>query len=102
MRFVQTVEANKLTKLSVGELAFLAGMSVSSFKRAFEKEYATSPSKWFQQQRLQHAAFRIQREHLRATEVFEDAGYENLSSFVQAFKQQFGQTPKQYGAQLDV
>lgn len=97
--FINVVESNKLNKLSLKELAFLANMSVSSFKRAFEKHFQESPSKWFQNQRLEHAAFLLKNETKRPSDIFEKIGYENLSNFVHAFKTKFGVTPKQYQIQ---
>ncbi|CAM1353365.1 helix-turn-helix domain-containing protein [Tenacibaculum halocynthiae] len=95
-KFIQTVEMNKLNKLTIKELSFLTNMSVSTFKREFEKYFHTSPSKWFQDKRLEHAAFLLKNESKRPTEIFEEVGYESLSSFIQAFKGKFGVTPKQY------
>jgi AraC-like DNA-binding protein len=97
--FINVVESNKLHKLTLKELAFLANMSVSTFKREFEKHFQQSPIKWFQQQRLEHAAFLLKNEAKRPSDIFETIGYENLSNFVQAFKTKFGVTPKQYQQQ---
>lgn len=94
--FLRVVEANKLNKLTLKELAFLSNMSVSTFKREFEKQFKESPSKWFQEKRLDHAAFLLKEKSKRPTEVFESAGYETLSNFIQAFKYRFGKTPKQF------
>lgn len=94
--FLQVVENNKLNKLTLKELAFLSNMSVSTFKREFEKQFDESPSKWFQEKRLEHAAFLLKEKYKRPTEVFELAGYETLSNFIQAFKARFGKTPKQF------
>ncbi|MEL6558095.1 MAG: AraC family transcriptional regulator [Bacteroidota bacterium] len=96
--FLRVVENNKLNKLTLKELAFLANMSVSTFKREFEKQFGESPSKWFQEKRLDHAAFLLKEKSKRPTEVFEVAGYETLSNFIQAFKYKFGKTPKQFQA----
>ena len=38
-KFIQTIEKNKLNKLIIKELSFLSNMSVSSFKRTFEKYF---------------------------------------------------------------
>lgn len=94
--FIEVVEANKLNKLSLKELAFLSNMSVSTFKRAFEKHYNHSPSKWFWEKRLEHAAFLLKNKSIRASDIFEQIGYENLSAFIQAFKTKYGVTPKQF------
>ncbi|NLR93775.1 helix-turn-helix domain-containing protein [Flammeovirga agarivorans] len=95
-KFIQTVESSKLNKLTIKELAFLLNMSVSSFKREFQKQYQCSPSKWFQDQRLEHAAMLLKNHSKRPSEVYEAMGYESLSNFIQAFKKKFGITPKQY------
>ncbi|MFT5619333.1 MAG: AraC-like DNA-binding protein [Arenicella sp.] len=97
--FIEIIETNKLNKLTIKELSFLSNMSVSTFKREFEKHFQSSPSKWFQEKRLEHAAFLLKSKSKRASDIFEEAGYENLSNFIQAFKVKFGVTPKQY--QLD-
>lgn len=95
-KFMQTVESNKLNKLSLKELSFLSNMSVSTFKREFKKHFHNSPSKWFQDKRLEHAAFLLKNKSNRPSDIFEEVGYENLSNFIQAFKIKFGETPKQY------
>lgn len=95
-KFIQTVQNNQLNKLSLKELAFLSNMSVSTFKRQFEKQFNSSPSKWFQEKRLEHAAYLLKDQNKRPSDVYEEAGYENLSNFIQAFKLKFGVTPKQH------
>ena len=95
-KFIQTIESNRLNKLTIKELSFLSNMSVSTFKREFEKNFHSSPSKWFQDQRLEHSAFLLKNGSRRPSDIYEDIGYENLSNFIQAFKTKFGVTPKQY------
>lgn len=95
-KFTQTVESNKLNKLTLKELAFLCNMSVSSFKRQFEKQYAESPIKWFQNKRLEYAHYLINTEKKSSSEIYLEVGYENLSSFIQAYKMKYGVTPKQH------
>ncbi|BDD06519.1 helix-turn-helix domain-containing protein [Aureibacter tunicatorum] len=94
-KFRQTIESNKLNRLTVKELAFLANMSVSTFKREFEKQFHISPSKWFQNKRLEHAAYLLTHGK-RPSEIYEEVGYETLSNFIVAFKLKHGLTPKQY------
>lgn len=96
LRLKRVVENNLYNKLSIQELAFLAYMSVSSFKRAFHKTYDKTPMKYFQEKRMEHAAMLLKSQRFKPIEVYEDAGYENFSNFIQAFKKRFGMTPKQY------
>ena len=95
-KFIQTIESNQLNKLTIKELSFISNMSVSTFKREFEKHFRSTPSKWFQEKRLEHAAFLLKNNSKRSSDIFEEIGYETLSNFTQAFKLKFGLTPKQY------
>ncbi|MEM6526072.1 MAG: AraC family transcriptional regulator [Bacteroidota bacterium] len=94
--FQEVVEHNKLNKLTLNELAFLANMSLSTFKRKFEGQFHTSPSKWFQERRLEYAAILLKNERKRPSDIYLEIGYDSLTNFIQAFKAKFGCTPKQY------
>ncbi len=96
--FASVIDNNIYNDLSIEELAFLCNTSVSTFKRAFIKSYEQSPIKWFQEKRLEHSAFLLEHKKMRPSDIFEEIGYENLSSFVQAYKKKFGKTPKQHFA----
>jgi AraC-like DNA-binding protein len=93
---LDVVEKNRLKKMTVRDLAFLANMSVSSFQREFEQHYEESPARWFLNQRLEHAAYLLKMKSCRASDVYWEVGYTSLSTFIQAFKARFGVTPKQY------
>jgi AraC family transcriptional regulator, exoenzyme S synthesis regulatory protein ExsA len=95
-KFIQTVETNWMNKLTLKELAFLCNMSVSTFKREFKKKYAESPIKWFQNKRLEYAHHLLYKEQKSSSEIYFEVGYENLSSFIQAYKSKYGITPKQH------
>ena len=95
-KFIKTIESNQLNILTLKELSFLCNMSISSFKRQFEKQYSESPIKWFQEKRLEHAARLMREEYKRPSDIYIDIGYKSLSSFVQAYKAKYGITPKQH------
>jgi len=95
-KFMQVMENSHLNKLTLKELSFLCNMSVSTFKREFEKHYSESPIKWFQNKRLEFAHYLLQKEQKKPSEVYFEIGYENLSSFTQAYKLKYGDTPKQH------
>jgi AraC-like DNA-binding protein len=92
----QAVNANIDYPVSVEELAFLCNVSLSTFKRRFALIYGTSPSKWLLEKRMQKAANLLKQGNNTASEIYFQLGYENLSSFIQSFKQVHGITPKQY------
>jgi AraC-like DNA-binding protein len=94
--FIRTVESNQFSKLTLKELAFLCGMSISTFKREFEKHYSEPPIKWFKNKRLEYAHYLLNQDQKTSSEIYFEVGYENLSSFIQAYKSKYGITPKQH------
>lgn len=93
--FRKVVEGNLFSKLSLEEIAFLCNMSLSTFKRHFVGIYHETPGKWFQHQRLQRARELLKKGDVRASDIFMEVGYESLSNFSAAFKQEFGISPRQ-------
>lgn len=92
----QTVTGHMDNPVTVEELAFLCNTSLSTFKRRFARIYGTSPNKWLLEKRMQKAARLLRQGEYKASDIYYDLGYDNLSSFVQSFKQVYGITPKQY------
>ncbi|MCK8492008.1 MULTISPECIES: helix-turn-helix transcriptional regulator [Spirosoma] len=84
-----------LKPLSMNELARLSGRSLSAFKRDFEEHFHTSPGQWIRQKRLTHAHFLLRNTVKNVSEVSMEIGYESVSHFIKAYKQQYGFTPKQ-------
>ncbi len=96
MQLRKAVESNICNPVTVEELAFLCNTSLSTFKRRFTRLYGTSPVKWLVEQKIRLAADLLRNPAEKPGLVFEKVGYENHSSFTQAFKQQFNVTPSQY------
>lgn len=91
--FKKVVESNINSNLKIEEIAFLCNMSLSTFKRHFTSEYKEPPGKWFQDKRLQKAKELLQGGELKASDIYLDIGYNNLSNFSIAFKNKFGISP---------
>ncbi|MBW8685683.1 helix-turn-helix domain-containing protein [Chitinophaga rhizophila] len=99
----QVVSSHLNSRVTVEELAFLCNMSLSTFKRRFAVIYGKSPNKWLLEKRLEQAVKMLIQSDRKASEIYYELGYENLSSFIQSFKRQYGLTPKQYQlSRLDV
>jgi AraC family transcriptional regulator, exoenzyme S synthesis regulatory protein ExsA len=92
----QAITTNIYNSVTVEELAFLCHMSLSTFKRRFAKIYGVPPNKWLIERRMQLAAQLLKQGAYKASDLYLELGYENLSSFIQSFKQIHGVTPKQY------
>ncbi len=93
--FKKTVENYACSNLKLEEIAFLCNMSLSTFKRHFVLEYRAAPGKWLQQKRLQKARELLQKGKLKPSEIYADFGYNNLSNFSTAFKNEFGSNPSE-------
>jgi AraC-like DNA-binding protein len=93
--FKNVVESNVHSNLKLEEIAFLCNMSLSTFKRHFIVEYNEAPGKWLQDKRLQRAKEILKEGQLKASDIYLDMGYNNLSNFSIAFKNKFGKSPKE-------
>jgi len=98
MQFRKAAESHITTPISVDELAFLCNTSLSTFKRKFLMIYGTSPQRWLTRQKMQLAANLLKRPQERSSSVYAQVGYANQSSFILAFKKEYGMTPKEYRA----
>lgn len=99
IRLRKTVEMNVGNDIKIEELAFLCNMSLSTFSRRFAKIYGQSPSKWFWQRRMEMAKNLLLHHHEKPGEVYHKVGYENHSSFSEAFRQTFGLSPREFQQQ---
>jgi len=67
---------------------FRAGLlsSVAAFRRDFKKAFNTTPQKWLTERRLQPAYYHIKEKQRKPTDVYFEAGFENLSHFSHSLK----------------
>ena len=70
-------------------------MSLSTFKRNFLSEYEEAPGKWLKSRKLEKAKEILQKGELKPSDIYLDFGYNNLSNFSAAFKNEFGVAPKE-------
>jgi AraC family transcriptional regulator, exoenzyme S synthesis regulatory protein ExsA len=78
--------------VSLQRFSFLAGRSLSAFKRDFKLIFNDTPSHWLVQKRLEEAFFLIDIKRQKPSDIYLDLGFEDLSHFSFAFKKKFGQT----------
>lgn len=87
------MERNFMFNLPLEKFSYLAGRSLTTFKKDFKKTFHMTPQKWLVQKRLDLAHFLISEKHRKPIEVYHEAGFENLSHFSFAFKRKFGYPP---------
>ena len=91
----RVVEKNYTSPISLDELAYLSGRSLSSFKRDFQDIYGESPARWIREKRLAKAHEMLRSSSLSVADVAYSLGFENPTHFSRIFKQQYGYAPSQ-------
>ena len=84
------------TDLTLAELAQEEYLSTSYLSRFFQKNLHTSFSQYLNELRLRHAAQMLTQTAHSVTHIAYDCGFHNPSVFIEAFKQQYGQTPGRF------
>jgi AraC family transcriptional regulator, exoenzyme S synthesis regulatory protein ExsA len=84
-----------ISGLTTSELAALSGRSLSTFNREFKTLYGVTPKQWLIDQRLTHAHTLLSQNRWSVTDTAIEAGYNNISHFIEAFKKKYGKTPHQ-------
>jgi AraC-like DNA-binding protein len=99
LQIKKVVESHLGQLITVEELAFLCHMSSSTFKRRFSEIYHTTPQKWLLARKLEMAAELLRSGGESPSGVYLKVGYQNHSSFSEAFRNHFGNTPSDYQQQ---
>lgn len=89
----EVIEENIFNPVSLNDLAYLSGRSLSAFKREFKEIYNTSPLHYIRNRRLDKAKELLTHTSLSVTDVCFSTGFENASHFSKVFKERFGISP---------
>ena len=92
----EVVEAHLYEDISVGELAQLCGLSLSSFKRKFKEVYKESTAGYLRRKKLEKAAELLLATQENISQIAYESGFNDLAHFSRCFKLNFGKTPTQY------
>jgi AraC family transcriptional regulator, exoenzyme S synthesis regulatory protein ExsA len=88
------VEENYANPVTLTDLAYLSGRSLSSFKRDFQSIYQIPPAQWIRQKRLIKAN-ELLRTNLPVKDVCYSLGFESVAHFSRLYKEYFGHTPSE-------
>ena len=89
----RVVEENYTSPITLEELAYLSGRSLSSFKLDFQSIYGETPAKWIREKRLSKARQMLQSSRMSVADVAYSLGFENPTHFSRIFKERFGSSP---------
>ncbi len=96
LEFRNIIENNVYSNISVEQLAFLCGQSLSSFKRTFKAHYDDTPARYLKRRKLDKAAQLLAATTDRISEIAYSLGFDDVTTFSTVFHQQFGASPSQY------
>ena len=94
--FKSVIQHNLYANLSIEELATLAHLSVSSFKRKFKEVFDESPKKYITRKKVEKAAKLLKSESIRVSDVAYDVGFDSLATFNRNFASEYGISPSEY------
>jgi AraC-type DNA-binding domain-containing proteins len=81
---------------SVSELCREANMSKAHLNRLCNELYHTAPGEKIREMKMLQASLLLRNSVKSISEIAEDVGYFNISTFSNAFSQYFGMSPRQY------
>jgi len=87
------MERHYMFNMTMDKFGYLTGRSLATFRRDFKKTFNTTPQKWLTEKRLGLAHYQIAEQHRKPIDVYFEVGFENLSHFSYAFKNQYGYPP---------
>jgi AraC-like DNA-binding protein len=79
--------------LTLDDLAYLTGMSVSSFQRRFRERTGRSPRSWITEQRMKRARHLLRQTNRRVADIAGEVGYRSSSHFIELYRRAYGRTP---------
>jgi len=94
-RLISHIVQNPTNTLSLSALSTLAGASVRTIERLFKAETGMTFRQWRSRFRLMNSLAQLVPGR-SSTSVAHELGYKSVSSFIDAFKTQFGCTPQEY------
>lgn len=94
--FIKLMRENSHYNFTTKELARIACMSLSTFKREFERIFGVTPGKWLRQQRMEMAIRLLHTTEKSIVEIAFDIGYNDAAAFSKAFKKATNQSPSDY------
>lgn len=87
------IQNHLFSDFSMNELAQLAGLSLSSFKRAFQNIYHDTPANYLRAKKIEKAIDLLKRSDYSVSEICFQIGFNDASHFTKAFKKHTQQSP---------
>jgi AraC-like DNA-binding protein len=89
----EVLKSHVHSALSINELSNLAGLSLSTFKREFKKQFKDTPSNYLKDKRLEKTKELLLTTELSITEICYEAGFKDIAHFSRSFKKKYKVSP---------
>lgn len=99
-RVMEKIEEDLAVKLSLSQLAELAGLSVPHFCRAFKRTIGCPPYAFVVRRRIDRAKEFLRHSDISITGIALDCGFSSSSHFTNAFRREVGVSPLAYRGAL--
>ena len=103
--FLASIYNNNLFKIKIEKefrydenvLLFAKEFNITdlAFRNKFKETFGTTPKKWQNEKKLEKAKILLETTDYNVTQVCQKSGFDNISWFIQAFKNKYAITPKQ-------
>jgi AraC-like DNA-binding protein len=90
------IKKNYSEPLTLQSLSEIACLSPFHFQRSFKSAYEKSPLQFITQLRLKKACRLLRQTRQPVNDIVIKCGFENSSSFIRLFRNQYGKTPLEY------
>lgn len=90
---LEYLNENYMYDLTQEEIAHYTGRSLATFKRDFAQVSDLTPQRWVINKRLRTAQELLEKGNVKASDVYLEVGFKNLSHFYTAYKKEFGYQP---------
>lgn len=98
-QILKYVEEHYMERITIADIAGIAGFSESHFMRYFKETMGTSFIEYLKEYRLTMASRLLTTSESTILDIADEVGFENLSYFNRAFKIKYGMTPSQFRKQ---
>ncbi len=96
MDYIRSLGSEDPSKISLDELAEVAGLSKYHFLRQFSQVVGMTPGAYLRTLRLCHAARKLRTTEMPILEIALSVGFADHPSFSRAFARHMGMTPSEY------
>lgn len=96
IHFNTIIQAHLYENLKMSELAFICGVSLSSFKRQFHSVFGTTPRRYIREQRILKAQELLHNSQLSISEIAYSIGFESAAHFSKTFRTLCKCSPTEY------